>query len=452
MVTTIAREKVTKLAARQGEPKWLTERRQAYWTKSIEQSEPVKKQDDWRKTLIETLELELAQPVGTTKTDQNVLKEAWLKKLVAYMPAVSAVVTDGKEGAAVELRSDSAKGLSEKGLVVSTIQEATTKHQELLKKYLPEGSVYSQDKLGAMAEAFFANGAFIYIPKNTKLDGPILIANSVKSDGDSTPVFTRVLIAVEDGAEVEIINVFASTDSEKSDFKIPKKGKAEWQLSNALVEIVQGQASHVRYIELQSFNADVFSVVRNTNDVGKDSSLESLTIGLRGGQLKSDIVTNLRGRGANADIEGIVVGAREEHFSFNTIQNHIEPDTHSNIDFRIALKDKSVSSYQGNIKVEPEAQKIQAFQANKNLILGEDARADSIPRLEILADDVKCSHGATVGPIDKEQVFYLMTRGLSRTEAEELVVQGFFNTVLAACKVAGINEWINSLLSEKLHS
>ena len=147
---------------------------------------------------------------------------------------------------------------------------------------------------------------------------------------------------------------------------------------------------------------------------------------------------------------GVVFGDNKEHLSYNTIQDHDAPNTTSDINFRVALKDEAVSAYQGNIKVAKEAQKTNAFQSNKNLLLGKQAKADSIPKLEILANDVKCSHGATVGPVDEDQVFFLMARGLDKKTAEELIVAGFFDTVLESLPDKVANNWIHELIKEKI--
>jgi Fe-S cluster assembly protein SufD len=132
--------------------------------------------------------------------------------------------------------------------------------------------------------------------------------------------------------------------------------------------------------------------------------------------------------------------------------DHNAPETKSNINFRVALKDRASSAYMGTIKVSKVAQKTESFQSNKNLLLGSEAKADSIPKLEILADDVKCSHGATVGPVDKEQLFYLTCRGLTPAEAEELVVTGFFRQIFDTCTVTGATDYISELLADKIHS
>jgi Fe-S cluster assembly protein SufD len=185
--------------------------------------------------------------------------------------------------------------------------------------------------------------------------------------------------------------------------------------------------------------------------VSRDARYETLALALGGHQIKSDLATRLDAPGANSDVYGIVLGAGREKYSFNTIQGHDAPDTTSNINFRVALKNQSSSVYQGIVRVDKIAQRTNAFQSNKNLLLDSDAKADSIPKLEILADDVKCSHGATVGPVDREQIFYLMSRGLSEKQAEELVVLGFFRQVVELFSMEEAQSWLSELVATKIH-
>ena len=196
----------------------------------------------------------------------------------------------------------------------------------------------------------------------------------------------------------------------------------------------------------------MFAVTHCNNEIVRHALLNSLTVGLSGLQLKTDIRTNLRGAGSESEVLGIIFGDKSESFSFNTIQDHNAPNTRSNINFKVVLKDQSTSIYQGIIRVAKDAQKTDDFQSNKNLLLGQKAKADTIPKLEILADDVKCSHGATVGPVDREQVFYLMSRGLAAAQAEELIVGGFVRQILESCPIPGAADWIESLISQKIHS
>jgi Fe-S cluster assembly protein SufD len=210
-------------------------------------------------------------------------------------------------------------------------------------------------------------------------------------------------------------------------------------------------SAKVTYLEAQLQGDEIFLVNRSTCLVDRDGRYESLTLALGGCQTKSDMATILRAPGASSGILGVVLGSGEEKFSFNTIQEHTATDTTSDINFRVALKDKSSSVYEGIVRVAKVAQRTSAYQSNKNLLLDGTATADSIPKLEILADDVKCSHGATVGPVDREQIFYLMSRGVSRSVAEQLVVLGFFRQTLEQFSFNTGLSWLSENVSRKMH-
>ncbi|MBX9696007.1 MAG: Fe-S cluster assembly protein SufD [Cyanobacteria bacterium] len=445
MVSTITRNETTSIAPRKGEPEWLTEARLARWQAYNQLPLPDKRQDEWRKTLIDSLKFVGKEPV---LSGNNIANRDWLDELRSTLPSVLAIVADTDEGCFVDQLPAE---LAAKGVIFTTISEAVEKHADLVKEYLLNKRADSEEKLSLLSEALFGTGAFLYIPNDVEVKGAFLIANRLTNRGNS--LFPRIVVAAGRNSRFDVINLFSS--GLEVDVEAPKGGEwnaklIDWHFSNAVVDLYLESGSRVNYLEVQDFSCEHFSLVRNYNSIERDAHLYSLTVGLHGGQLKSNIRTDLKGRGAGADVRGIVLGTFHNHLSYDTVQNHLMPDTTSKIDFRIALKENAVSAYQGNIKVEKEAQRIEAFQTNKNLLLSESARADSIPRLEILADDVKCSHGATVGPIDKEQIFYLMTRGLSKMEAEELVVSGFFNTVLETCEIEGARDWINRLISEQI--
>jgi Fe-S cluster assembly protein SufD len=241
-----------------------------------------------------------------------------------------------------------------------------------------------------------------------------------------------------------VVNVLVSSNSKNINVA------PNLSLVSQLSEIYAEAGAKLSYAELQDFGQHVFYNTRLNNYVHKDAHVDNLSVAIGAAQSKADVATYLQESGANSEVLGVVFGTGQECFSYNTIQEHNAPDTQSDINFRVALKDRSKSMYQGIIRVDKKAQKTQAFQSNKNLLLSNGAKADSIPKLEILADDVKCSHGATVGPVDPEQLFYLMSRGLSVKEAEEFVVLGFFNKVLAQFPLSHTLEWLQGIIAETL--
>ena len=257
----------------------------------------------------------------------------------------------------------------------------------------------------------------------------------------------RIVVVAEDNAKVSLITIYASPETEV--LENDKSGAAT--LANIFVEAHAASGANLNIVEYSQFAHSVVAISRTSTYVGRDGNVDYTTASLGARQIKSVIETLMLDRGGNSDVKGIVLGDLNEHLSYNTVQEHASPDTTSNINFRVALKDNASSIYQGNVKVDKVAQRTNAYQSNKNLLLGSGARADSIPKLEILADDVKCSHGATVSPVDKEQLFYLNSRGLPLKQAEELIVIGFFGQILDTIKIAGAADWIGALVAEKIH-
>jgi|AGTN01.1.fsa_nt_gi FeS assembly protein SufD len=459
---TITRESVDTLTSKRHEPDWLKKLRVAAMERYLQTPNPLARQDEWRKTLVETLDLSSLTPLVAGTTDSTkVSGSKHVEKVKQIFPKRAGLIVDTGDASFVEFD----EALAAKGIVFTTIANALDKHLELVQKYLESSDETEESKFSLLAKALFAGGAFLYVPPDLDIKEPFVIINGFHKEGAGQAIFPRTILVSDRNSRLDVVNVFTSFGAEsKVANKVDSKGKevstppanakqrsVSWSLSNAVVEIHALDGSRLQYLELTNFADNVFSVVHSTNNVKRDATVYSLSVGLGGGQIKADLYTSLQDRGATAEMMGIVFGDDDEHLSYNTIQNHDAPDTTSHINFRVALKDRAVSAYQGNIKVAKVAQKTDAYQSNKNLLLGSEARADSIPRLEILADDVKCSHGATVGPVDKNQVFYLMTRGLDEKTAEELVVSGFFNTVLETCPVEGARDWIEALISEKIH-
>ncbi len=445
-LSTITRADVDSLTKKRGEPEWLEKLRLSAFEKYFEADNPSTRLDDWRKTLVETVDLTKLSPIvqvvgNKTKVTSKIDLEKQLTKLSGIVSQTS--------GDCSEKHLD--EELASKGVIFTTIEEAITKHGDLLKEHLERGLNSEYGKLSLMTSAFFTAGAFLYIPKNVSVDAPFVIVNSIsESSVPGEAIFPRIIIVADQGSAVKVVNVFEGGAPAKEN--APKSKKKDWIFTSAIVDVVAKPNASVHYLEVYDYSRAVFSVARNNNIVGRDAEVYSLTAALGGGQLKSDIITSLVERGASADIRGVALADGEEHFYYNTVQNHDAPDTRSNINFRVALKDNSVSSYQGNIKVSLDASHTDAYQSNKNLLLSETAKAESIPRLEILTDEVKCSHGATVGPVDKNQVFYLMSRGLTSKEAEEFIVTGFFNTIVHSLKIEGAADWLEDLIGEKIHA
>lgn len=441
---TIAKERVDEITKQTAEPTWLKDSRLKAFESYLKTPTPSNRDENWRRTEVDALDLATLNVIvndgkETKSTKEPVVITEALAHLGKKLPYIYTTPQS------VEIGNADSELLS-KGVIFCSLKTALTQHADLLKKHLAAEDQsqpdFAADKFYLMNQSLFNCGAFLYVPKNVVLESPVI---NVLSSGDdqSVALFPRVIIIVEQGAKAEFVNLSTSAKS---------KQKAEDALSliNATIETYVGANASLSYLDISDFAPNNFAVSRVYNEVARDGSLHASTVALGGWQIKSDIETNLKEPGAKSDIRGVVLGAGNERYSFNTIQDHAAPDTGSTINFRVALKDSSSSAYLGTIRVSKEGQRTDSYQSNKNLLLGSNAHADSIPKLEILADDVKCAHGATVGPADKEQIFYLMSRGLNSLEAEELIVTGFFRQVVQSCPVDGAGEWINELVAEKI--
>lgn len=446
---TITRERVDELSLRQSEPGWLKQERISAWELYLQTPMPTQRDEDWRRTEIDSLELTELKTLelGRQKAEHLELP-AWFQSAFEHIENPAAVM--GLIGQQL-WQKPLPNHLVEKGVIFCELFEALEKYPDLVRRYL--ASDYPSDvaerldsKFGLMNKSMFNGGLFLYIPAGVEVERPFISLSSFENALPSASI-PRILVVAEPNSKAQLVHAFASYDPETG--QVQKRGLS---LADTLVEIHVATAAKFDYVEVQNFDNHVFAVNETHNVIGKDAQFYSLTVAMGGAQLKSDIKTVMQDRGASSDVQGLVLGDGKEHFSFNTIQEHNSPDTKSNINFKVALKGESVSVYQGIIRVAKIAQRTDAFQSNKNLLIGSDAHAESIPKLEILADDVKCSHGATVGPVDREQIFYLMSRGLSARQAEELVVTGFFRQVLAACPVDGVSEWIGDLVGGKIQS
>lgn len=447
-VKTIAKERVDEITKQTAEPAWLKESRLKAFESYLKIPTPCNRDENWRRTEVDALDLSTLNVVVSDNKEKKAAKEPTviseaLGHLGKNLPYIYTTPQN------VEIGNGDSELLS-KGVIFCSLKTALAQHADLLSKYLapenlPNPDFAQNDKFYLMNQSLFNCGAFLYVPKNVVLESPVL---NVLSSGEETSIalFPRVIIIVEQGAKAEFVNICTATKGKTDDTS------EALSLVNSSIETYVGANGSLSYLDVSDFSSNTFAVSRVYNEVRRDGSLHASTVALGGWQIKSDIQTNLKEPGSKSDIRGVVLGAGSERYSFNTIQDHIAPDTSSTINFRVALKDSASSAYLGTIRVSKEGQRTDSYQSNKNLLLGSNAHADSIPKLEILADDVKCAHGATVGPADKEQIFYLMSRGLSSLEAEELIVTGFFRQVVQSCPVDGAGDWINSLVADKIHS
>jgi Fe-S cluster assembly protein SufD len=323
------------------------------------------------------------------------------------------------------------------GILFEDLRTAQRDHADFLANTIGQIVRPEEGKFAALATAFAEDGVIVYVPRGVRLREPL--HSVIWSPGVRLARFTRLLIWVDDDAELTFVHEVASPD------------QSEGQSFHAgIVEIHVGKGSHLTFVEMQSWGRDVYNFTHERARVDRDGTLDWI-FGSVGSQLtKTFMEIDLVGEGATGKMSGFYFTNGNQHLDHDTQQNHFAPHTTSDLLFKGALQDRSRSVWQGMIYVAPGAQKTDGYQANRNLTLSSQARADSIPGLEIMADDVRCTHGATVGKVDEEQLFYLLSRGIPRKEAIRLIVEGFFEPIMERVPYGGVRQRFRTAIKQKI--
>jgi Fe-S cluster assembly protein SufD len=314
----------------------------------------------------------------------------------------------------------------------------------------PEGVIFEpltvHDRLGTLVgadEKFAAHnfarwqhGLLVVVPRGLELEKPLYVRIANAIEGGS--LFFRLLVVAEEGARFSLIEEYASSSPELHAY------------TNVVSELFCEPSSKLEYVSIQNLSRETWHFASHHARVGRDAELDWVAGGFGSRKGKTWIQNDLAGRGATSRVTGAYFTDGEQHIDYDTFQLHQAPDTTSDFAFKGALRDKSTAVWRGMIRVERDAQKTNAYQENRNLMLSPTTHAVPIPGLEILANDVRCTHGATVGRVDREQLFYLMARGLSRQEAERLIVRGFFQDVLDRIELEPVREALSAALEARI--
>jgi Fe-S cluster assembly protein SufD len=285
------------------------------------------------------------------------------------------------------------------------------------------------EKFAAHNAALWEHGLLVYVPRGVELEKPLYVRVSLP--------FWRLLVIADEGSRFSLVEEYASA----------AEGEA---YSNAIVELFVEQGAKLEYVSLQNLSRETWHFASHHARVERDAELDWVAGGFGSKKGKTRIQNDLAGPGATSRVTGAYFADGTQHLDYDTFQEHIAPSTTSDFAFKGGLRDRATTVWRGMIRVEKDAQKTNAYQENRNLMLSETAHADSIPGLEILANDVRCTHGATLGQVDREQLFYLMARGLSRAEAERLIVRGFFQDVLDRIELQPVREALGAALEARI--
>ncbi len=392
---------------------------------------PTTKDEPWRRTDIRGLNNDFQLPVAEAYMDLPAIPERLLKSLVSDQHGGQITLLPG--GMHKDFDAESAP----KGVIFTDFETASRQYPQAFGKALGKVVDPTEGKFAALTAALTPNGVFVYVPRGVQIDQPL--HSLVWAAGEDLAHFSHLIIWLEEGASLTYVHEVAS----------PKDVPGQ-TLHGGLVELYVGMGANLRFVELQSLGDNVWNFTHERAHVEQDGNIDWIfgAIGTHLTKNFSDL--DLAGNGANGRMSGFYFTDGQQHLDHDTQQNHHAPHTTSDLLFKGALKGESRSVWQGMIYVAPGAQQTDGYQANRNLILSDRARADSIPGLEILADDVRCTHGATVGKIDPELVFYLRSRGIPNEQAERLVVDGFFDPIMQRIPFDGVRERFQEAILEKM--
>jgi Fe-S cluster assembly protein SufD len=296
--------------------------------------------------------------------------------------------------------------------------------------------VGAEEKFAAHNAAVWEHGLLVVVPRGVELEQPLVvrIVNSV----DGGALFFRLLVIAEEKSRSTLIEEYASSSPELQSY------------TNAVTELYVEQAAKLEYVSIQNLSPETWHFASHHARVGRDAELDWVAGGFGSKKGKVWIQNDLTGPGATSRVTGAYFADGDQHLDYDTYQLHAAPNTTSDFAFKGALRDKATAVWRGMIRVEEDAQRTNAYQENRNLMLSPTTHAVPIPGLEILANDVRCTHGATVGQVDREQLFYLMARGLSRGEAERLIVRGFFTDALDRIELEPVREALAQALEARI--
>jgi len=438
----INRAAVESLAA--GEPRWLQERRFAAWEAYERIPMPTTRLEEWRYTNLRR-SLRLGD-LSLVERGREGSPGIAARDGIPPSGALARAMAEDREasGHLVEIegavhRVDLLDELAAKGVVLTSLRAAVVTHPELVERLLATEALPGEaGKFQALNAALWTDGILLLVPKGIRMEVPVRVTRWYSQPGRAH--FSRTLIVAEPGSRVSFVDESLSDDFPKQTF-----------VSSA-VEVFARDGAQIQYVSLQRMGKGAFHLAQQRTLADRDATLDTLNLSFGASVSRVDLTAELRGPGANSDMLGLYFGDGDQHFDHNTRQDHIAPNAKSDLLYKGALDGHSRAVFRGVIRVHKGAQQTDAYQTNRNLLLSEHARADSLPNLEIEADDVKCSHGASVGELDPEHLFYLMSRGLPREQAERLVVMGFLGEVLSRLPLGGVVEKVTGIIESRLNA
>ncbi|WP_337869213.1 Fe-S cluster assembly protein SufD [Meiothermus sp.] len=440
LTSSLSRDLVLEVSKKLGEPQWLQAKRLEAWETFAKLPYPTTRTEEWKYTDItevpfEELKLELPKG-GAIEIPQAVKDRLAQAQLSGYAVFVGADLVH------VELPED----LKAQGVVFTSLHDAIAQYPKLVEENLFKAVNWSDlvgtqvnrpenSKIPALNAALFTHGVFLYVPKNVEFSKPIGV---FKYLGGGQLSGSRTLIVGDVNSQAVYIEEYISP------------AKVAPSVNTSSTEIIVSDGAKVRHAHIQLLGQGFYHFHRQRAHLQRDAALNDLVVNMGATLSRADVQSEMLGSGSSSEMLGLYFTSGNEHVDHYTLQHHVADHAHSDVLYKGAAKDQSRTVYAGLIKVGVGAQKTDAYQTNRNLLLSEDARSDSVPQLEIGANDVKCSHGSSTAPVEPGELFYLMSRGLPRHMAQQILVKGHMTDVLTRIPIEPLRQYIESIIEEKV--
>jgi Fe-S cluster assembly protein SufD len=408
-------------------PTWFSERQAAAWTEFQRLPMPARTDQAWRFSNVGALDL---SPFHQVDAPADSDRHEILESSVGFEESAGRLVFVDDYFLERTAISDQ---LRKTGVIFQPLERAIVEHEELFRRhFMSQAAILGSAKFAALHEAFVRSGVFLYVPRGVEVQLPLETFHWLHTA--EAAIFPHTLVVAEEMSTVTLVENFRATGTDAG-------------FACGVNDLIVGPGANVTYVCVQDWSEQTFSIQINSTSVARDATALNLHLALGGKYSRLESLSRLTGEGAHSDMLAISIGSGSREFDARTLQDHAAPHTKSDLLFKHALTDQSRSTFGGLIRVEPHAHFTDAYQKVRNLLLSDDAEANSMPGLEILADNVKCSHGATSGQIDEDEMFYLLARGIPRPVAERLLVGGFLNEVLERLPQRHLVEKLEALIA-----
>ena len=411
-------------------PDWFRDQQHAAWQQFESLPSPTRKDHFWRFSNVDLLDLSPFK-FGPTLNDND--RAAILEQSRGLDQVAARLVFADDQPIERDVISEQ---LKKRGVIFQRLERAMVEHADLFRKnFMSQPAVLGSAKFAALHQALVSSGTFLYVPRGVEIESPIEIFHWLH--GENATVFPHLLLVTDELAKVTVVEHFRSLDRQLPGFAC------------GVNDLIAGPGAKVTYVCAQTWGENVRALQMNTTTVDHDASAISLNLHLGSKYSRFESLSRLIGEGGRSDLLAVAVANGVQEFDARTLQDHVSPHTASDLLYKNALEDRARSTFGGLIRVEPHAHFTDAYQKVRNLLLSDDSEANSMPGLEILADNVRCTHGATSGQVDEDELFYLRTRGISVPVAQRLIVTGFLNEVIQRLDQPAIAAHLHRLIEEK---